>query len=325
MRRFLIISAFVSLIASAAPAFSALTVNVQPVAMEGRGGHWAEPGRDFQWILGYYAWGTAKQATAEGGRAIGIFSLSEQSTPLVAGSTYDAALLPAGASPGRRGITVATALLVEGYATGRLSQWNPAFSYDGLSLVRLQAAIHAVEQTNPSAVPDDLHRLVLAHFGTWQLALQPYEGSVIRILALTPQGLGGPANDHLVYLPDNPVDHTRGLPGGSAGNGRGASNPPGGFVPPVTPPPGPLTNDEFQELTEEFVITFPKQEDNFSSSTPPGPPIIPNSDTPFTPGNNPETTGGYTPHQPTSVPDGGLTLTMILSAIALMAWSKRRR
>ncbi len=325
MKHLIIASALVSLLASATPAFGQLTVTVQPAGIDGRGGHWAEPGRNFQWILGYYAWGTAKQPTSEGGRAIGIFSLNEHGEPLVPASTYEAALKPAGATHGRRGVTVATALLIEGYATGRLSQWNSSFSYDEPSLVRLQTAIHALEQANSSEVPEDMQRLALAHFGTWQLALQPYEGTVIRVLALTPQGLGAPAKDHLVYLPDAPVELPPGLPAGSAGNSGGGASTPGAFVPPVTPTPGPITNDEFQELTEDLVITLPPTtSDDFSSSTPPGPPIIPNFEPPFTPGNTPDTKGGFVPDQPQSVPDGGMTLAMILSVITLMAWSKRR-
>jgi hypothetical protein len=285
---------------------------------DGLGGARAQPNADFEWILAYYARGTSKQSEASGTDSIGIASLEASRPQMIEGETYQVAIKQQVTSDGRR-FSAASAFLYESYARGNLSRWMPDFSFDADSLTRLQGAIRALEGGQIDAVPATFQALVLAHFGSWTLAQEPYYGSTVRVMTLSP-ATGGPGSDYLLYLPDSTMDEVRGLPlfaARSPGGGGGGFVPPTGFPPPADPV------DEYIPVIPPVTPNWP-DEDDITSSTPPPPPFTP--DTPLNPNDpiDPTDNGGGNSTPRTSVSDEGLTVSLLGLAVCLLAWARRR-
>jgi hypothetical protein len=304
-----------------------LTVRVQPV-QGGEGGYRAQPNDSFQWILAYYASGTSKQTEPAGHPSFGIFALDSGSAPLSPAETYHVSLKQQLRSGGQSGVSAATAFLYQTYATGDLPRWLPGFSYDPVSAANLQRAVWALERGETQLVPSAVSDLLLAHFGSWNLANETYRGSAIRIMTLTPAS-GGAASDHLVYLPDGYEPRQQGLPligYRNGGGGGGGGTPPVVVNPPPTTPPVVDPPDEFEDVDDDIVDFPPKTEDpqdDFTGSTPPGNPGNPPD--PFNPPTNPP--GEWPPTNPpptVSVPDTGLTGLLLAGALVALAFGRHR-
>lgn len=309
------------------------TVRIQPVD-GGEGGYRAQPNDHFQWILAYYASGSSKRPEPSGNASFGIFGLSSGSH-LHSSEAYHVAFKKQVRTGGLGGISAATAYLYESYAKGDLGRWMPGFSYDSASATSLQHSIWALERGQTELVSPDVVKLLMAHFSSWNVAAERYEGSSVRLMTLTPVS-GGPSSEYLIYLPDYNEPRSHGMPviahraggGGGGVGGGGGITPPAIVNPPTTNPPvvePPLP--EFENI-DDIVVTPPtiyRPEDDFTGSTPPGIPGIPvNPQDPVNPPtNHPDTTppGGSNP--PVAVPDGGSTVMLFISGVVLLAAGRR--